>query len=84
MRIEIKLFGSYRQFQEQASLALEVADGATVGAVRQALAAHAAAHWPTFPKDLLKATALASDEAVLLDSERAPHSLAVLPPVSGG
>jgi molybdopterin synthase sulfur carrier subunit len=84
MQIEVQLFGAFRQFQPEPRLTLELSEGATVADVRQALAAHAAAHWPRCPAGLLDATALASAEAVLDEFAPAPARLAVLPPVSGG
>lgn len=86
MKIELDVFGAFRDFVPQGRLELEVANDATIGAVREALAAHASRHWPAFRAGLLASSAFASEHAVLRDADTVPDSgrLAVLPPVSGG
>lgn len=86
MKIEVKLFGAFRDHQPDARVPLELADGATVADLRAALAAHAAAHWPGFRPALLDYSAFASDTSVLRETDPIPADgrMAVLPPVSGG
>ncbi len=86
MKVEVKLFGAYRDHQPDARVALELADGATVADLRRALETHAAAHWPGFNPKLLGYSAFASETAVLRETDAIPAGggVAVLPPVSGG
>lgn len=86
MRVELALFGAFRQFDPGASVVLEVPDDARVAELRSALAAHAAKHWPGFHPGLLERSAFASEREVLRESEPIPaeRRMAVLPPVSGG
>lgn len=86
MKIELRLFGAFRDYVPSARVHLEVADDARVADVRAALDAHGRAHWPGFQPALLQRSALASDDAVLRDHESVPRDgrMAVLPPVSGG
>ncbi len=86
MRIELSVFGAFRDFVPEGHMALDVGEGTDVGSVRAAFAAHAAAHWPTFNSGLLASSAFASEVAVLRDADPVPADgkLAVLPPVSGG
>jgi sulfur-carrier protein len=86
MKIELRLFGAFRDYDPSALVHLEVADDARVADVRAALDAHGRAHWAGFRPALLQRSALASEDAVLRDHEAVPHDgrMAVLPPVSGG
>jgi molybdopterin synthase sulfur carrier subunit len=86
MKIEVQLFGAFRDYDPVARVQLEVADDARVADVRAALDVHGRAHWPQFQPSLLRRSALASDSAVLRDHEALPSDgrMAVLPPVSGG
>jgi len=86
MKVEIRLFGVFRDYDPTSLVRLEVADDARVRDVRAALDAHGRAHWAGFQPALLQRSALASDEAVLRDHEALPADgrMAVLPPVSGG
>jgi sulfur-carrier protein len=86
MKIELRLFGAFRDYDPSALVHLEVADDARVADVRAALDAHGRAHWAGFRPALLQRSALASEDAVLRDHETVPHDgrMAVLPPVSGG
>lgn len=86
MRIEIGLFGAFREHEPEARLELEVPDGARVADVRAALLAHGRAHWPGFREGLLQRSAFASERAVLRENDPVPQSgrLTVLPPVGGG
>ncbi|HSR65214.1 MAG TPA: thiamine biosynthesis protein ThiS [Xanthomonadaceae bacterium] len=86
MKIEIQLFGAFRDFEPAALVALELPADAVVGDVRAALERHAVARWPRFQPALLQRSALASTSSVLRDHEPLPADgrMAVLPPVSGG
>jgi molybdopterin synthase sulfur carrier subunit len=86
MKIEVQLFGAFRDYDPVARVQLEVADDARVADVRAALDAHGRAHWPQFQPALLRRSALASDSTVLRDHDSLPRDgrMAVLPPVSGG
>ena len=86
MKLQVQLFGPFRDFQPQAFVEVDVADGATVAAAREALAAHAATHWPACKPGLLRSTAFASEHALLRDGDALPAdgNIAVIPPVNGG
>ena len=86
MKLQVQLFGPYRDFQPQPLLELELADGANIAAVRAALAADAAVHWPACTPGLLRSTAIASEDALLRDGDALPANgrIAVIPPVNGG
>ncbi|HEX2597040.1 MAG TPA: MoaD/ThiS family protein [Luteimonas sp.] len=86
MKIDIQLFGAFRDHDPAARVQLDVPDDARVADVRAALDAYGRAHWPRFQPALLQRSALASDSAVLRDHEAVPggRRMAVLPPVSGG
>ncbi len=86
MKIELGLFGAFRDFDRTARIDLEVADGARVSDLRKAVQAYGEKHWPDCRPGLLSRSAFASDVAVLRDSELVPASgrMALLPPVSGG
>jgi len=86
MKLQVQLFGPYRDFQPQALLELDVVDGAGVAAARAALAAYATAHWPACTPGLLRSTAFASESALLRDGDALPADgrIAVIPPVNGG
>ena len=86
MKVELQLFGAFRQYQAEPMVALDVADGACVAALREAVDAYGKTHWPAFQPALLARSAFASDTAVLRDAQPVPAGvdMAVLPPVSGG
>jgi molybdopterin synthase sulfur carrier subunit len=86
MKLHVQLFGPFRDFQPQPVLELEIADSANIAAVRDALAAHAAAHWPACTPGLLRSTAFASEQAVLRDGDALPADgrIALIPPGNGG
>ena len=86
MKLQVQLFGPYRDFQPRPVLELDIADGANVADARNALAAHAAAHWPACTPGLLRSTAFASEHALLRDGDALPVDgrIALIPPVNGG
>jgi len=86
MKIEVRLFGVFRDYDPTALVQLELPDDARVADVRGALDAYGRAHWPRFQPALLQRSALASENTVLRDHEAVPADgrMAVLPPVSGG
>jgi molybdopterin synthase sulfur carrier subunit len=86
MKVEVALFGAFREFDRRARIVVEVPDDARVAHLRQAVRAHGEAHWPGFRPGLLASSAFASREAVLRDREPVPAdgSVVLLPPVCGG
>ena len=86
MRVALSLFGAFRDYQPTAQLTLDVADGARVADLREAVASYGQAHWPTFQPALLARSAFASATCVLRDGDGIPADgqMAILPPVSGG
>ena len=86
MRVEVALFGAFRQFDPGARIEIDLKDDARVADLRQALADYARANWPGFAPGLLARSAFASERLILRESEPIPAEarLAVLPRVSGG
>ena len=86
MKIELGLFGAFRDFDQRSRIDLELAEGARVSDLRQAVQAYGEQHWPDFRPELLSRSAFASEVAILRDSERLPacRQMVLLPPVSGG
>ena len=86
MRVELQLFGAFRQYQTQPMVALELPEGACIADLRDAVDAYGKTHWQAFQPALLARSAFASDTRVLRDGEVLPADgkMAVLPPVSGG
>lgn len=86
MKIELSLFGAFREFDPAATLSLHLPDGANVANLRAALLDHAQAHWPGFRPGLLAVSVFANSQSVLRDGEPLPADgqMAVLPPVCGG
>ena len=84
--IELRLFGIYREYQPSSMLQLAIADNATVADLRSALRAHAEMNWPNCSRNLIVATAFASDSSIMRDADVIPDCdyMAALPPVSGG
>lgn len=86
MKIELKLFGAFRDYDPAPYIVLEVAEGAKVADLRRAVLDYATSRWPAFRPGLLAGSAFASDTEVLRDDAVLPVDgrMAVLPPVSGG
>lgn len=86
MTITLQLFGRFREFSPTPEIELDFPGIATVGEFRSALDAWALAHWPRDAPGLLKASAIATESALLHASSPLPADgrIAVLPPVSGG
>lgn len=86
MKINLALFGAFREFEPAGRVAFDVADGADIAQLRAAFDAFARAHWPGYEPGLLAVSAFASETAVLRDRDAVPADgrVAVLPPVSGG
>lgn len=86
MKIELSLFGAFREFDPAATLSLQLPDGASVANLRAALLDYAQAHWPGFRPGLLTVSVFANSHSVLRDGELLPADgqMAVLPPVCGG
>lgn len=87
MRLDVRLFGAFRDLDAAGVVQIEVADDATVAGVRAALEAYGRQHWGTrFQPGLLAVSAFASEQELLRDRNPVAGlgELAVLPPVSGG
>jgi len=86
MRIELRLFGAFRELDSSAQINLEIADGARVSELRKAVLAYGEQHWPEFRAGLLLRSAFASEVAILRDGDLVPvqGQMVLLPPVSGG
>jgi molybdopterin synthase sulfur carrier subunit len=80
--INVRLFGAFRQGNPESSLTVEIPEGGRVTDLRQAMDS-------ALPNDnarsLLKASAFATDSAVLDDNDVVPNGeISILPPVCGG
>lgn len=86
MRVEVSLFGAFRDYEPGALVVLDIPPGARVADLRSALAEHGRAHWSGFKEGLLQRSAFASEACVLRDHEALPEGerIVVLPPVGGG
>lgn len=86
MKIEISLFGAFRDYEPDARVVLDVAPDSRVADLRHALSAYGDAHWAAFKPGLMARSAFASATCVLHDHEPLPEGgrIVVLPPVGGG
>jgi molybdopterin converting factor subunit 1 len=81
MTLTVQLFARARDLAGAATLAVELATGATVGDLRRALGVAAPALTPLLPRCAVAVNGdFAADERAL----SATDEVAVLPPVSGG
>ena len=86
MNIRIALYGALREADPRGYLELELPEGSTVAALRDALAAYLRERAPQVNAGLVRISAFASAEEILHNHRTLPENveLAVLPPVSGG
>jgi len=79
--VEVKLFAAVRQYAESDLLSVEVADGATIGELREALASKCPSLSP-----LLASSMIAVNHEYVRDDAPVPANaeIALIPPVSGG
>jgi molybdopterin converting factor small subunit len=81
-QIPVRLYGAFRQAHADSMLTVEVAAGASVAELRQAM--HAALASDS-ARALLQASAFATDSEVLDDHQPVPErEISILPPVCGG
>ncbi len=82
--VPVRLFGAFRQFSPESSVEIRLAAGARVADLRTGFAELFAGNDNALA--LLKASAFATDQAVLDDNDPVPleQPLSVLPPVCGG
>ncbi len=81
MIVEVKLFAAARQYAESDVLSVEIADDATIGDLRSAIAAKCPALSP-----LLASSMIAVNHEYARDEMPVPTcaEIAFIPPVSGG
>ena len=86
MKIKLKLFAAFQDYEPEGQIELELADGARVADLRLALDGYGQRHWPKYRPGLLKYSAFASETTLLRDRDSIPVDgrMAVLPPVNGG
>jgi len=86
MKIELSLYGACRDLHRGPLLQVDLRDGSRVGDLRRVLPEHLGLDDPTRARALIGASAFATDDDVLRDSDPLPPDgrLAILPPVSGG
>lgn len=82
-RIQVKLFGAFRQYGGDGHVSVALTDDATVNDLRKAFGEQLD---DDNARALLQSSAFATDEAVLEEHEPVPmdSSLSILPPVCGG
>ena len=82
--VSIRMFGAFRQFGPESTVNLTVPQEARVADIRQAMQSHFAGNDNALA--LLKASAFATDKAVLDDDDWLPSGepVSILPPVCGG
>ncbi len=82
-QVEVRLFGAFRQYSRDAAIAVTLPESATVTNLREAFAD---ALEDDNARALLKASAFATDEAVLDEDDSVPEHgrISILPPVCGG
>jgi molybdopterin converting factor subunit 1 len=81
MNVVVKLFAAARELAGQAEVTLEMAPGADVGELREALVARTPQLSPLASRSLIAVNAeYAADEHVITEGDE----LALIPPVSGG
>ncbi len=80
--ITVRLFGAFRQGNPDSSITVEIPEQARVADLRTAMDA---ALSDENARSLLKASAFATDSAVLDDDDPVPdREISILPPVCGG
>lgn len=80
--INVRLFGAFRQGNPESSLTVEIPEQGRVADLRRAMEA---ALESENARSLLKASAFATDSAVLDDRDPVPEQeVSILPPVCGG
>lgn len=87
MKLEVRLFGSLRSSAPGGTVVIDIADGTTAGAAREAIARVLEAAGAPGARALVARAVLANDDALLSNDAPLPpdsHSLALLPPVCGG
>ena len=86
MNIQLRLFGACRDLHPQPVVAFALAEGSRIADLRHALPAQLTHADPARAAALIAASAFASDEELLRDSDPVPADgrVAILPPVSGG
>ncbi len=86
MKVNVSLFGAFRDAAASPRIELELGEGRRIADVRAAMHAHLSAHWPQFRPGLLRYSAFADSQSILRDDDPLPADgeVAVIPPVSGG
>ncbi|MEO8161481.1 MAG: hypothetical protein ABI588_08680 [Arenimonas sp.] len=72
MKVELSLYGAFRDLCPTPSIMLEMPEAASVADLRAALHEHALRSWPSCSTGLLAKSAFASTRAVLRDAEPVP------------
>lgn len=81
MTVRVKLFAVARQLAERDELAVDVANGATIADVRQAIVAAVPALGDVLPHAMLAVDATYAGDTTVVDER---SEIALIPPVSGG
>jgi len=87
IEVELRLFGSFRRYSDTPSVIIRLPEKCTVHACKEIIAQELRRLRPEFGAgDLVFASALADDKAILQDRDEIQSSctLAILPPVCGG
>lgn len=84
--VSVRMFGAFRKYHP-GTLAVEVPDGSSAAAIKEAIGATLRQTNPAFADDDLIAKSVLADNQRVLGSDERIHgavSLAILPPVCGG
>ncbi len=87
IKVEIGLFGAFRQFAGGAPFAFEVPQGTRLGEIRNALRTELVKRHPEFRQQKLMEVSVLADERSILRDDAVllrDTTLAILPPVGGG
>ncbi|KTD08189.1 MoaD/ThiS family protein [Legionella jamestowniensis] len=86
MIINVHLHGPWRDYSEQAVMAIEMDDGAQISTLRKRLLAEVQKQHSAFNPELMSVSAFAVDESLVTEQFILSNGMSVhiLPPVNGG
>lgn len=87
IKVEISLYGAFREISTNDTLTLEMPHGVTIREVKTALGEEIARRYPKFPQRKLLDSSPFADETTILRNDNIllrDTRLAIIPPISGG
>lgn len=86
MKVDVSPFGAFRNYKLASHVTRQLAEGARVSDLHDALSAHGQVHWPGFRKGLWRRPAFAREKRIFRDAEALPDDgrMVPLPPMDGG